>query len=107
MGHTITNHGGRIQGTLVHNNPPPDSELASCHGERAPSDNTAARAHRPTASTTAPIPPPSGRPTANAGSSSNAQRTKCTQIRSASSLARRSQPRTVESGNPNSTAIRR
>jgi hypothetical protein len=90
----------------VHNNPPPVNELASSHAGRAPSLSTAARAHPPIASTAAPRPPPpTGLQAARSRSSANAQRTKCSQIRSAKPLARRTQPRTVDAGTPSSSAI--
>lgn len=103
--HTITAHGGGNQGQLVHNNPPPVSALANRHGDRRPRRNDAARPQRPIASTAPPSPQPAGRPVATSGSSTNAQRTKCWRITSAKHRARRSQPRTVDSGSPSSAAI--
>lgn len=89
----------------MHNNPPPVSALANRHGAPRPKLNDAARPQRPTASTAPASPELAGRPAATSGSSANAQRVKCSRITSAKHRARRSQPRTVDSGNPSSAAI--
>ena len=90
----------------MHNNPPPVSALANRHGERRPRLNDAARPQRPIASTAPASPQPVGRRSvATSGSSANAQRVKCWRITSAKNRARRSHPRTVDSGSPSSAAI--
>jgi hypothetical protein len=89
----------------VHNNPPPVSALANRHGERRPRLSDAARPQRPIASTAPASPEPAERPAAANGSSANAQQAKCWRISSANDRARRTQPRTVDSGSPSSTAI--
>lgn len=89
----------------MHNNPPPESALANRHGDRRPRRNDAARPQRPIASTAPASPQPAERPVATTGSNANAQRAKCWRIASAKNRARRSQPRTVDSGSPSPAAI--
>ena len=92
---------------MLDNNPPLDAREANHQGSDRPSRNADARAATATASTASPTVLPVGETGPSNGSSPCANTVNHARIASAFLAKRRSQPRTVDGGNPNTAAARR
>lgn len=105
---TLTVQRGVNQRQLVlDNNPPPHNRLARLHTDPGPNLNTDARIATPTASTASLTPLPVRSGGSDPGANANAHLVKNAAIASARDRNRRNQPRTVDAGTPNRSAIRR
>ena len=92
---------------MLANNAPTVSTDTHDHAGRGPSRNDAARAATPIASSASPRTEPAGSIDDRFGSNTCAQTPKCTAIRAATVLKRRSHPRTVDAGRPTTKAALR
>ena len=92
---------------MLESNRPRLADDANDHGATGTRRNDDARAATATASTASPTADPVGAIGANNGSRSWANTVNHTRTCSALAANRRSQPRTVETGNPNIDATRR
>ena len=91
----------------MHNNTPPDSAAASGHTALTPRRSTHALPATPIAPSASANTLPAGVIGESSASSAHAYAVKCARILSAPASNRRSHPRTVSFGTPNSTAIAR
>ena len=92
---------------MLHNNAPPDSELASGHAAVEPNRSTHARPAIAIASNASAPVEPAGVIRPSCGSRACAHRVKCERTASAPTRNARRHPRTVSGGNPSAPATRR
>lgn len=105
MTETLPAHTPAAQGQpVLDNNLPPDTADANDHGARTPRRRTAARAATPTASTASANTDPAGCTGLSSRSRSCASAVNHTRISTTAAANRRSQPRTVDTGTPDTTA---
>ena len=105
---TLPVHIGVNQRQLVlDNKPPPVNRPARSHTGPGPNRRTAARVAIPTASTASPTALLVGAGGSEPGANTSAHCVKNAAIVAARNRNRRNQPRTVATGNPNRSAIRR